>query len=301
MIPLNPHRRVVMLIPSRDRPRQAIEAAVSAIDHASISNTFVHVIADGHEFGTRMALEYSDAWDAMRKTRPFHATKIGVTYQGQHLGLVGTLNRQSTFAVAGNELMRKHEATCHRAWDCGRVTHVGFMGDDHRVRTHGWDYELAAAAGPWGIAYGDDGIQHEALPTAVVMAADIVRVLDKMGPPILYHMYVDNYWEALGEKLDALTYAPHVRIEHLHPSAGLAEMDDSYLRTNSPEQYARDSAAWETYLVWGVGDDAERVIWHRDQPRREYGQMLQIAQTPAPISELNRAMLGLPNDDRGEL
>lgn len=296
-----PHRRVAMLIPSRDRPQRAMEAAISALVNIACANTFVQVVADGHGFGSQMGFEYGEALDATREAYPQHATSLGLTYQSQHLGLVGTLNKAATFAGAGSEPMHRHEHACRRAWDCGRVTHIGFMGDDHRVRTPGWDYALAKAAGPWGVAYGDDGIQHEALPTATVMSADIVRVLGKMGPPTLYHMYIDNYWEALGRGLGHLVYMPNILIEHLHPSAGLAEMDESYERTNAPEQYERDSAAWELYRRGQLLDDIEQVLWQRDEPKRWHEQMFQIARVRAPISELDRAMFGLPNDDRGEL
>jgi hypothetical protein len=197
--------RVKMLIPSRGRPEQAMEAAMSAMELASMPNTTAVVIADGHDWSSEEGAQYGAAWDRMRAKLP--GIDVSMQFQATHLGLVGTLNRTAVVEVGGTELMPEHR--CRRA-DCGQTTHIGFMGDDHRVRTAGWDYVLAAAAGPWGVAYGDDGIQHEALPTAVVMSADIVRVLGKMGPPTLYHMYIDNYWRALGEGIARLAHTPNV-------------------------------------------------------------------------------------------
>lgn len=278
---VDPHCRVTMLIPSRDRPRQAIEAAISAIENAVLPNTNVQIIADGHDWGSPVGLQYSDAWGMMRRQLPGYAHRIQATYQAPHLGLVATLNRQVTVTVGVDGLANEH---CCNQVNCGRVTHVGFMGDDHRIRTPGWDHTLAAAAGPWGIAYGDDGIQGAELPTAVVMSADIIRVLGKMGPPTLYHMYVDNYWRTLGESINGLTYVPGVSIPHLHPSVGLAELDESYMRTNAPEQYERDSAAWELYQRVQLLDDIELILHHKGRAAREL-EMLKAAVMHGLVSE----------------
>src|SRR6266436_8317278 len=48
-----------------------------------------------------------------------------------------------------------------------RCDYLGFMGDDHRPQTQDWDVKLVAALdGRPGVAYGDDLIQGEKLPTA---------------------------------------------------------------------------------------------------------------------------------------
>jgi hypothetical protein len=133
-------------------------------------------------------------------------------------------------------------------------------GDDHRVRTRGWDEALTDAAGPVGIAYGDDLIQGVELPTSVVMSSDIVRTLGQMVPPTLQHLFVDDYWKALGIGIGQLHYVPEVVIEHMHPSAGKAEMDDSYAITNHPDRYESDSAAWKAYRDDGpLGEDLDKL------------------------------------------
>src|SRR5579859_5879697 len=70
-----------------------------------------------------------------------------------------------------------------------RCDYLGFMGDDHLPQTHFWDEELIAVLnGRPGVAYGNDLIQGEKLPTACVISADIVRVLGYMCPPGLEHL-----------------------------------------------------------------------------------------------------------------
>ena len=232
--------RLTMIIPSMGRPAAAEQAALSALEHAALSTTAVVIGVDGpHE------PEQEVAYAAI--ARP----GLGVLFDDRHRGMVGTLNRRAHEMVGGDASMMVNHRCRITTRPCGEFTHVGFMGDDHRVRTHGWDAALMEAAGWWGIAYGDDLLRGQELPTAVVMAADIVRTLGWMAPPTLGHMYVDDYWRDLGQRVDDLHYRPDVVIEHLHPSAGKAEIDESYERTNHPDQYARDSAAYAEFRDHG--------------------------------------------------
>jgi hypothetical protein len=118
---------------------------------------------------------------------------------------------------------------------------IGFMGDDHRPRTAGWDAALMQALAPRpGVAYGDDGHQGERLPTACVISSVLIRHLGYMCPPGLEHLYLDDFWKLLGTDVGSLHYLPEVRIEHLHPVAGKAPMDAGYQRTLSPELMQQD-------------------------------------------------------------
>lgn len=121
------------------------------------------------------------------------------------------------------------------------------MGDDHLVRTRGWDKALIEAIdeqdGP-GFAYGNDLFQGAGLPTAWMVHADAVRALGWMMLPACEHMYVDNAIKTLGEAAGRLAYLPSVIIEHVHPNAGKAEHDESYLASNRREQFERDAVAF---------------------------------------------------------
>ncbi len=138
---------------------------------------------------------------------------------------------------------------------------IGFMGDDHRPRTKGWDERMVAALREMGsgIVYGNDLFQGANLPTAVVMTSDIVRALGWFCPPGLVHMYLDNSWKMLGEALGRLAYLPDVVIEHLHPIAGTAEWDDGYREVNSQEMYARDRETFNRWLAEDFESDIERI------------------------------------------
>lgn len=125
---------------------------------------------------------------------------------------------------------------------------VGFMGDDHRPRTVGWDTRYLQALGSLpGLVYGNDLLQGVRLPTQVAMSASVVRALGHMAPPVLTHLYVDNYWRDLGQATGCLTYLPDVVVEHLHPIAGKAAWDEGYQRVNDRSMYDRDRAAYAAY------------------------------------------------------
>jgi hypothetical protein len=131
---------------------------------------------------------------------------------------------------------------------------VGFMGDDHRPRTPGWDvaYVDALRRLGTGIVYGDDLLQGDRLPTQVAMTADIVETLGWMAPPTLQHLYVDNFWRDLGVHAGCLRYLPEVVVEHLHPVAGKAESDEGYERVNAPAVYNADAAAYREFGTSGA-------------------------------------------------
>lgn len=124
-----------------------------------------------------------------------------------------------------------------------------FMGDDHIPRTQHWDRELQKALlGKTGIVYGNDLLQGENLPTAFAMTRDIVNELRGMTFPKCKHLYFDNFVKQLGIDLGYLKYLPNVIIEHLHPVAGKAEMDEGYARVNQPDWYEKDLLNLQRYL-----------------------------------------------------
>lgn len=125
---------------------------------------------------------------------------------------------------------------------------IGFMGDDHRPRTIGWDERyLTALSSLPGIVYGNDLLQGANLPTQCAMTTRMVAALGHMAPPELTHLYVDNYWRDLGAATGCLSYLPDVIVEHLHPAAGKAAWDEGHRRVNQAAMYERDKAAYADY------------------------------------------------------
>lgn len=145
---------------------------------------------------------------------------------------------------------------------------VGFMGDDHLPRTVNWDSRIMEELDSLEprIVYGNDLLQGPALPTAVFMQSRMINALGFMAPQSLQHLYVDNYWKALGEAVGGLRYLPDVIIEHLHPAAGKAAMDDVYRAVNAPKVDTTDRMMWEHYRDGAGFAAAVKTV------NREYGR-----------------------------
>lgn len=125
---------------------------------------------------------------------------------------------------------------------------IGNLGDDHRPRTLGWDAAIADALDTPGIAYGDDLLQGERLPTAPFISASIVLALGWYALPSCRHMFIDDAWKTLGKALGCLRFLPDVVIEHVHPGAGKAPLDPGYVRADASTD--SDRAA---YWAWRAG------------------------------------------------
>lgn len=217
---------LVVIVPSRGRPENIARLA-EAWRKTSLAGTELVVAVD--EDDPRLE-------DYRAVELPF----LGSLQVGRRLRLGGTLN-----AVA-MEVIERHGGITGR-----RPVGVGFMGDDHLPRTGGWDGMVIDALEDLGsgIVYGNDLFQGENLPTAVFMTADIVRTLGWMVPPGLVHLYADNAWLELGRGMGQLRYLPDVVIEHLHPAAWKAPMDERYAEVNAPELDAADKATFEAWTA----------------------------------------------------
>lgn len=141
--------------------------------------------------------------------------------------------------------------------------YIAFLGDDHRIRTYGWDAELVNSIKDikHGIAYGNDLLQGRNLPTAVLLKSSIIKTLGFMAPPAMKHLYLDNFWRDMGIEIRGLFYRDDVIIEHMHPFAGKAQSDHGYEEVNSSEIATHDREAYLQYLNSdsGFSADAERL------------------------------------------
>jgi hypothetical protein len=144
---------------------------------------------------------------------------------------------------------------------CEDYDYLVFMGDDHRPRTQDWDLLLAESIKDikHGIAYGNDLLQGENLPTAVMQDARITRTLGYFSPPKQKHLFLDNFWKDLGTELGTLVYSPDVIIEHLHPFAGKAQLDAGYIEVNDKQVYIYDQMMYQEYRILRWQDDLAKL------------------------------------------
>jgi GT2 family glycosyltransferase len=225
---------LVVVVPTRGRPERAAELARECIRTCTADTVLL------------MALDTDDP------RAPEYAAPAGATVFFTHVepaGHVGAINAAAARALA----------------DFAPFA-IAKLDDDHRPRTKGWDAQYLAALRELGtgVVYGNDLLQGAQLPTAPAMTADIVRALGYYAPPSLRHLYCDNFWRDVAEVAGCLRYLPGVIVEHMHPAAGKAPMDDGYARVNSGERYAQDGASYERYKSERLAADAAKVRALRD-------------------------------------
>jgi hypothetical protein len=139
------------------------------------------------------------------------------------------------------------------------------IGDDHVPETGAFDLKLydAAAIDGGGFAYGDDGVQHENLPTACLITTNILRALagpdgkPRMCLPGARHMFTDAYWRDLAAAAGCRYYLPHVSVRHLHHITRASVRDQTYL--DGEASWAADEAVYRAWLADRIGFDATIV------------------------------------------
>lgn len=138
---------------------------------------------------------------------------------------------------------------------------ITFMGDDHLTQTDNWDEVLY---GPikdrgFGLSYGNDLMQGEDLPTAVMMSTNIIKVLGFMAPHDLLHLYMDYFWLDLGRGLNAIDYFDCVEIKHVHYGNTEGIWDKTYEEANSSFTVDQDYTVYENYKQNYLLDDIARI------------------------------------------
>lgn len=222
---------LTILVPSKGRPKSAVQLYESFRDTTTASTELVIVC---------------DESDLYLPTYFSLLTGVGrvVVVPGGRRGMCDALNQ----AYQG------------MAESLGLA--VGFMGDDHRPRTRGWDsnYLEALANLGSGFVYGNDLFQYEAIPTQVAMTSDIPEKLGYMVPLGFQHLCVDVVWKDWGMAINKLTYLPDTVIEHMHPLAGKGKSDSNYQAVNNHVVAESDIAEYKRYNESGeFGRDVARI------------------------------------------
>lgn len=138
---------------------------------------------------------------------------------------------------------------------------IGFMGDDHRPRTVGWDlsYRDTLREIGGGFVYGNDLLMGERIPTQVAISSTIIEALGYFGHTRFTHLNVDVSWKDLGEAIGRIVYLPDVIVEHMHPAAGKAEDDSGYKWANSPVMVNLDDRAYADWKRHDFKSDVRRM------------------------------------------
>jgi hypothetical protein len=215
---------IIVITPTRGRPAKAAESYEAFLKTRQDPASAMVFVVDKDD----------PDWDA------YVAVKVPVvTYDHEGGGMGPPMNAAAADYAASGE----HSI-------------VGFIGDDHRFRSLGWDVAIGRALENGGMAYGND-LARQDIPTAVFISSDIVRALGWFCLPGAKHLYLDNTWAQVGREAGCLMYLPDVIIEHAHPFFGRGQMDEHYARVNHPSMYAHDE---KVYREWNMSGQAQRDI-----------------------------------------
>lgn len=209
---------LMLIIPTRGRPQNAVELIAELRRTMRKTTTRVVFACDEDDpmLAEYQAIDWGQDWRISMVT-------------AERLKMNGTLNKWAVTYAHDHEV-------------------VGFMGDDHRPRTVGWDYMLEGILITFpGVAYGNDLLQGRKLATASFISSKYILKMGFYSPPRLIHLYLDNFWMELGRATN-LHYLDHVVIEHMHYTNGKAEQDAGYVEVNSDIMYNHDKAEFSRFM-----------------------------------------------------
>lgn len=197
--------------------------------------------------------------DSFEATRSLGSTKlIFILDEGEEAPYTG--NVMSVPPSGRRGMVDPVNTVAELVWDQWDI--IGFVGDDHRFKTTGWDQHFVRHADKVGpcLMYGNDMNWRDGeIPTQIFGSSEIWRALGWMALPTCQHLYVDNAWRLIGDELRALYYFPDIVIEHEHPAYSKTDWDEGYLAVNSSDMYARDRAAYQDWVENKAQEDIARV------------------------------------------
>lgn len=157
-------------------------------------------------------------------------------------------------------------------------THVGWIADDNRFSTRGWDERVLAALEKSPIVFCNDVVSPGAKPSHVFMDARIPMALGWFLLPGIHSTFFDDAWETLGTGLSGgdplfpdgksgvkapgaglgIAYLADIRINHL------------YIEKDNSAWFQKDMGVYRAWLRHGAEADIARAR-SALRPRRDAG------------------------------
>lgn len=143
----------------------------------------------------------------------------------------------------------------------------GFIADDIGIETDGFERQLIAAAGSWGIANGNDlarareDVMEGRINGAEVFGGDLLRALGYWVPDGFEQLYIDDVWETIGRSVGNWRTLMDVITTHdFAPYLDTSKMDATCASMNTPERYAFGKARFEKWVEDDAREDIARVV-----------------------------------------
>ena len=97
----------------------------------------------------------------------------------------------------------------------GVCDYIGWVADDNRFETPGWDEKVIAALQKTPVVFCNDVVSPGSKPSHVFMDSRIPKALGWFLHPDMRSTFFDDVWHDLGKAL-GITYLDDVRIPHLY-------------------------------------------------------------------------------------
>ena len=179
---------------------------------------------------------------------------IGERHQSLYLNIVITpllANKLTTYTDDKDYLVERYNELYNRIK--GKYDYYMFCADDMTLPK---EFELIIptmesiikkVGHRYIIAYGDDGIQGQNLPTHPIVTKELLELIGYFFPPCLHHCYGDNFWKRLGQDCKNIFYLPAFKIDHKHFIKQTGVRDKWMDRAYGPLMQ-QDKEAFERYL-----------------------------------------------------
>ena len=148
-------------------------------------------------------------------------------------------------------------------------THVGWIADDNRFLTPGWDERVLDALRTVPIVFCNDGVSPGSKPSHVFMDARIPRALGWFLLPGIHSTFFDDAWQTLGTGADATTGplakdGNGIGLDPLNQGLGIAYLanvvvNHLYIEKDNRKSFAEDQEVYRKWLRHGAEDDIARA------------------------------------------
>ncbi len=225
---MDPRSPGLWLLPTFNRPTTNLPKFFAAAVAAGMTTPGI-VIVDRADYDTN-----KQAYDALDLPTNWQLSLV----QGGSLAAA----TEEAYAAIGDDL----------SW-------YGWLADDLRPVTPGWDVKCIEALTPYGFISTDDDFMASTGKAngATLWSGELLKAVGYFFCPGLYHFFLDDIWEEIGRMTGCWTVLNDVLVRHVH-AAKSGNVDSTVAHTM--KRFSEDTKAFEDWRQNDLVPAAERVL-----------------------------------------